>query len=196
MEKIILTEDKFIGKGLHKKTYIHPDDALCVKVGYSKEGCVDLEREISYRKASRPSGLKNQHSPEVLRGVQTNLGQGHVFERVMDYDGKEPLTLKYYLENKELLNKHYDKIVEVLTDFKRRLFDDKVLTMELFPHNIYLQKVSDEIWRPILINDMGSAALLPIEYYVDYFRKAKIQRRWERFVKRIEDRYDVKFVLK
>ena len=44
-----LTEDLFVGNGYHKKCFRHPTDSTkCVKVAYTEDGKVDLEREIKY----------------------------------------------------------------------------------------------------------------------------------------------------
>lgn len=64
--------------------------------------------------------------------------------------------------------------------------------MDLFPENILIRKNSAQDWSGFLINDMGSSAAIPLEYYIDYFRKAKIQRKWDRFAKHIKEKYTYK----
>lgn len=69
MNTLILRDDLFIGKGLHKKTYIHPEDEqLCIKVAYGDEGELDLEREIRYRALRDKQGLRSSLLPMYIGG--------------------------------------------------------------------------------------------------------------------------------
>lgn len=36
-----------------------------------------------------------------------------------------------------------------------------------------------------LINDMGSAALIPLEYVFDFIAKIRVEKRWRQFLDRI-----------
>lgn len=92
-----LTENLFVGKGMHKEVYYHPyDKGLCVKLLYS-EADVDWERELHYRNVRAKRKQKSILLPEYFGAVTTNKGTGHIFELVCDYDGEASITLKEYL---------------------------------------------------------------------------------------------------
>ena len=65
-DKLILTDELFLGKGNHKEVYIHPADKnLCVKILFA-EPDEDFDREMRYHHGT----------------VDTNRGRGYVFENV------------------------------------------------------------------------------------------------------------------
>lgn len=122
-------------------------------------------------------------------GVKTNLGKGYVFERIVDFDGRTSDSLEDYLEQEGRFNDNYDLLLKLMCQFKKSFFEDRLITMDLFPENILIKKNSIDDWSGVLINDMGSGAKIPLEYYIDYFRKAKIKRKWDRFTDFIKDNY-------
>lgn len=174
MEKIILDQKDFIGKGLHKKTFLYPSDPQkCIKVAYSSDGSVDLLREIDYRKLRDKQGLKSKMLPLYYGKAITDMGEGFIFERIIDFDGKNSRTLQDFLENKQLLEENLEMICNVMAIFKSLLFSEELLTMGIFPENILIQKVGDNAYFPRVINDMGCANFIKLDYYFKYFRKKR-----------------------
>lgn len=44
-------------------------------------------------------------------------------------------------------------------------------------------------YRLCIINDMGSAALIPLEYYLGFVAKIRINKRWSRFINTLRKFY-------
>ena len=84
---INLTEELFIGKGCHRKTYINPDDSdTVIKILYctDKSAEIQLNRELKHN-ASLQKKHKDLQGIAKYKGIiNTNLGTGYVFELVRD----------------------------------------------------------------------------------------------------------------
>lgn len=115
---------------------------------------------------------------------------------IKDYDGEKSLTLEDYLSNEELLKKNFGIIVDLLKFLKENLLKNQIITMGLFPENIIFQKIDYDKYRVRIVNDMGSAALIPLEYYSSFFAVRKILRRWKRFVKVVKNDYQNQYAEK
>lgn len=187
---IILTEDMLYGKGLHKKCYIHPfNNNLCIKFAYNRGGQEDINREISYIKILNKRKKNYSILPKYYGRIETNLGTGYIFELIKNFDNTECKTLQDFLSDRKLLSENFETILKLLKTLKRDLFDNEIITLDLFAHNILLQKVNKQTYQIRIVNDMGSAVLIPLEYYFHYFAKAKIQRVWNRFVESLNRKY-------
>lgn len=115
---------------------------------------------------------------------------------IKDYDGEKSLTLEDYLNSEELLRENFRIIVNLLKILKENLLQNQIITMGLFPENIIFQKIDYNKYRVRIVNDMGSAALIPLEYYSSFFAVRKILRRWKRFVKVVKNDYQNQYAEK
>lgn len=73
-----------------------------------------------------------------------------------------------------------------LRDF---LIKNDIITMGLFPENILFQRINNNNTVVRVVNDMGSAALIPLEYYFSYVAKKRISKRWQRFLQTLLEMY-------
>ena len=196
---LILNEDDFVGNGRHKRCYrLSFDPKKCVKLPYSSDGKKDLDREIAYLKILRTRNKDYSILPKYFGAITTNLGIGHIYEFIQNYDGTPSKTLEDYLYDQSLLESHLSNIIFHLKKLKITLYENEIITMGIFPENIIIEQLSenaDDI-KLRVINDMGSAALIPIEYYFSYFAKKKISKRWLKFINTLKIRYDFPIVHK
>ena len=185
-----LSEDSFLGKGAHKRCYQHPEDpSKCIKISYSEEGRVDLEREIKYLKVLKRKNKDYSCLPKYYGPIETTLGKGYVYELIKNPDNSLCKPLEEYLDSTELLSNNFDELVKACKDIKNKLYDNEILTMGLFPINFLIQYQNDGSIKIRVIDDMGSAALIPLEYYFSYFAKKRITKRWNRFISHLEQTY-------
>ena len=139
-----LTEDLFYGKGTHKKCYLHPSDSSkCIKMAYTEPGERDLKRELTYLKVLKRQGKDYSVLPNYYGSVSTNLGTGHVYELIKDFDGSQCKTLEDYCENEQLLLQEFDMLVEKVNNLRDNLLKNSIITMGLFPENIIVQRGGD-----------------------------------------------------
>ena len=190
-KEIIQLDDSLLyGQGSHKKCFLHPHNKnLCIKIAYNEGGQKDLIREINYIDV-----LKRRHKdysilPKYFGKVNTNLGTGYVFEIIRDYNNGRTQTLEDFITDLNLFSQNYSLIVRLLKELKEKLYKNEIITMVLFPENILFQKTDENTYRVRIVNDMGSAVLIPLEYHFKYFAHTKILRRWKMFLEVLRNKY-------
>ena len=190
-KEIIQLDDSLLyGQGSHKKCFLHPHNKnLRIKIAYNEGGQKDLIREINYIDV-----LKRRHKdysilPKYFGKVNTNLGTGYVFEIIRDYNNGRTQTLEDFITDLNLFSQNYSLIVRLLKELKEKLYKNEIITMVLFPENILFQKTDENTYRVRIINDMGSAVLIPLEYHFKYFAHTKILRRWKMFLDVLHNKY-------
>lgn len=189
---IILRNSMHIGSGLHKMTFAHPDYRdRCVKIAVGDLGLRDMSRELHYRSVRKFFGRKSSLLPEYFGSTMTSMGKGYMFEHIRDFDGARSLTLLDFLGDVKQSEKHREtpNTAIVMRDFKMRLFKERLVTMDLFPQNILFQRETMNQTRVMLVNDLGSASLIPLEYYLPLFAHLRLIRRWKRFVYHLATSY-------
>ena len=185
-----LTDSTIFNNGCHKKVYTHPENPqLCIKIPYNAEGQDDLDRELFIRRRLQRNNISTKILPKYFGTTETTLGKGYIFELIKDFDGNISLTLDDYLKDENLFKKHYEKLLENILFLKKRLFEEKLVIMGMWPENVIIQRLNADTLRAVLVNDLGSAALIPLEYYFEFLNKKRTQRRWQRFLGNIASRY-------
>ncbi|SDP05066.1 YrbL family protein [Selenomonas ruminantium] len=176
--KIEMREELFLGDGNHKEVYIHPQDkSKCVKLLFTDDD-PDMSREFRYRRAL---GKHVDDMPLLTKyygTVETDKGIGYVFERVMDYDGACSRTLLAELEDPT----DKAKLEQVMQDFHREFMREKFAPAGVDPDNFLVQRVSPEKSVVRIIDNIGTSAKIPLEYYVGFLAKRRAKKYWNRLV--------------
>lgn len=152
-------------------------------------GQKDLLREINYINVLNRRHKDYSILPQYFGKVNTNLGTGYVFEIIRDYNGNKTQTLEDFITSPTLFAENFDLIVHLLKNLKDELYKNEIITMVLFPENILFQKTDENNYRVRIVNDMGSAVLIPLEYHFKYFAHTKILRRWKMFLDVLRNKY-------
>lgn len=198
METVELTPELFLGKGWHKATYIDPRDATrCVKIVHHEHEIgkdSDLAREMWYRRSREMRHLKSQLLTEYYGTVETNLGTGYVFERVVDFDGKNSIDFKdFFAEQQENPHREQAKqlVTKVLSTFKEAFFREKIITSNMQYENFVIQQDAPDYqsFRIRIIDNIGSPVLIPLAFFIDYFAKKHCQRYWRKFIDDLANAY-------
>ena len=84
---------------------------------------------------------------------------------------------------------NFSLIAKMLRSLKNNLVENKIITMGLFPENILFQKVDKDNTVIRVVDDIGSAALIPLEYYFSFLAKKRINKRWARFLETLKQMY-------
>lgn len=191
-KQILQLDDTLLyGQGSHKKCFLHPHNKnLCIKLAYNRGGGQkDLLREINYIDVLNRRHKDYSILPQYFGKVNTNLGTGYVFEIIRDYNGNKTQTLEDFITSPTLFAENFDLIVHLLKNLKDELYKNEIITMVLFPENILFQKTDKNNYRVRIVNDMGSAVLIPLEYHFKYFAHTKILRRWKMFLDVLRNKY-------
>lgn len=184
-EKIVLTPNLFIAQGSHKQCYFHPQDKTrCIKVAYNPAWEKDLHREVRYlTHILKTRGNQSGVLPRYYGSVQTNKGQGFIFDIIYDFDGRISTPLSFLLNDPAFLDLHYHGLKYGLIGLRETLFKYNIISMAIYPENILCQKINPYDFKLMFINDMGSGAFIPLEYYWEPAAQAKIKRRWNRLAR-------------
>ena len=178
---IILDATSFIGKGLHRECYIHPDDSnQCVKVVVHGD-LSESKREQKYYKFLQKKNIRWDIVPRFHGLVETDKGSGAVFDLIRDFNGEVSKTLEYYLSSEQLDKKEIPGICEAIATFKRELHSQAIITMTLSPKNIMYKKTAGNEGCLVLIDNIGNSDFIPVCTYITYLAKKKIARKLLRF---------------
>ncbi|OCG32668.1 hypothetical protein A9G34_00545 [Gilliamella sp. Choc4-2] len=183
---IQLTDKDYISKGLHRKCYHHPDDPnKCIKINYNEGAEQETNREIAYYKHLIKRNISWNTLAKYYGPVQTSLGEGQLFELIRDYDGKISTSLDKFFADEQLTKQHYDELVASLRELKSELLQNRIITMTIKSKNILFQRVSPNQNRLIIIDNIGNSTFIPVSNYISFFATAKIERKWQQFLKLI-----------
>lgn len=187
MNKVItLTKEDFLAKGLHKECYIHPDDkSLCIKTPYTSaggDGKKEYEREVKFNELVLKRKNWSSILPKYYGKVCTNFGEGVVYEIVKDYDDEISKSLKDYLCTEGFLKDNFTQVAAAIRSLKSSMLDDKIITMRIVPENLLYKRQKDGSVKIMIIDDLGTPAFIPFEYYFSFAAKAKVKRKWAQFL--------------
>ena len=190
---IVLPEDHsdplVVGVGHHRACYIHPQDhSKCIKVVHNpcEHATQEIQRELAYYR-HLDGYLKDWRGlPKYYGEVETNLGKGYVYDRIVDFDGKpsETMQQRYTAQSLPSLSSEMEKLI---ADLKQYLWDNHIVTMSIKPYNILCHRISENEIFPVVCDNIGSAAFIPIEVYCPWFCHKKHQRLFKKFDKYMQD---------
>ncbi|MCR5833798.1 MAG: hypothetical protein K6G55_04025 [Selenomonadaceae bacterium] len=188
-EKIILNRNLYLGEGKHKVVYAHPEDInLCIKI-LRNEPDEDFDREMKYRRTLGKRAESMTLLTKYFGEVNTSLGKGYLFERVTDYDGEPSKSLAEVFDSVTTDRKKLTMLENVLMDFKQVYFKEKFFPAGIDLKNYLLQKVTATEMRTRIIDNIGTSAHIPVEYYFDYFTEKRVKRYWRRLTDFIGENY-------
>jgi hypothetical protein len=178
---IELDPSALIGKGLHRECFMHPlDPGLCIKIvvaGSINENHREAryyhhlaKRDISWEMLTRFHGL-----------VDTNLGEGAVFDLVRDYNGQVSATLACYLESTTPDASVAAALSDALARLKAYLLENRVITMTLKPKNILFRLDGPDSGTLVIVDNIGNSDFVPLADYSAALARRKIRRKWCRF---------------
>lgn len=180
------TDELVLGVGAHRACYIHPKDPQkCIKVIYSQNDPIalkEIKRELAYYKHLNTYLTDWRGLTRYYGTVETNLGTGYVYDRIVDFDGGGSQTLKERYSQESLQNnwRELDDLVEKL---KKYLWDNLIVTMALKPHNILCHRISETEIFPVICDNIGFAQRIPLVLYWPWFCHQKQKRLFKRFEK-------------
>jgi hypothetical protein len=196
---LYLTDRLFIAKGNFKEAYIHPDDnSLCVKVFYGSEHRIRsaFSREKRYMDILQKRNIPRHILPEYHGAITTSRGIALVYELIRDYDGHISQNIYDYAFSEDFLADNFSMIVRLINKFKQ-----DVLLYELVPtvfglDNILYRRLNAREGNLVIIDDLGSGRLVPLEFYFTFFAQAKIKRKWRDFMRKMKERHDTPLLRK
>jgi hypothetical protein len=182
---IYLNSEFFIGKGAHKKCYIHPlSKFFCIKISYNNSEKI-VEKEIKYNKFFQKKVSDSNIVPNYYGVIKTNLGNGYVYDLVRDYDGQISKPLDFYLKNKKL----HPSLIKTFQTFEKQMIKNELITRKLKERNLLYQKFDKNCGQIVIVDDIGPNEFIPLEIWISFLAKMKIKRKINKFKKMIKKIY-------
>ena len=190
MSKVLtINEELFIGSGGHQATYIHPIDATkCIKIPHLPDD-KDVRKEMRYRESCAKKLENSRLVTEFFGTVETNLGLGYVFERVLDYDGKTSKNLKDFLPKTKPDAKTLQRIWTVLLNFKSDFLRENIAIVDTDIENFMVQEPAPGSFRVRIVDNIGTPVLIPLVYWFEFAAAWKAKRYWNRIVAWLAENY-------
>lgn len=180
---ITIDDSLFIAKGGERNCYFHPsDNNKVVKVVHRKEKHNEQNKlEDKYYKYLKEQNIPLTHLSKCYGIVSTNIGEGLVYDYVLDYDLKASKTFKYFLENK-IFSKSIE--LKLVDDLKKYLFEYDILFIDVDLSNLFCQEYEKNKFRLIIVDGLG-ARRLNWRFYLylksKFFSRYKIKKQWKKF---------------
>jgi len=175
-----ITEKYFLGKGIAKIVYQHPEDKnICIKFPNpnKKRALKDIQREITYLK--RHQDHFTWLAP-YFGEIETNLGRGYMYQTVRDESGKlsQDITKTNWREHKEAIE---EKIITMYHQARER----KAVINDLSLSNIYIRKKTTG-FDLVLIDGFGNSNFIKLADYSKSFLTKKLNRKFTKLCKKLE----------
>ena len=175
-----INEDLFIRSGGHQATYIHPlDDTKCVKIPHMKDDG-DVKKEMRYRRMCAKKLENSRLVTEFFGTIETNLGLGYVFERVLDYNGKTSKNLRDFLPKTAPDSQTLQKIWTLLLNFKSDFLRENIAIVDTDIENFMVQEPAPSSYRVRIVDNIGTPVLIPLVYWFDFAAAWKAKRYWNK----------------
>ena len=190
-----IDESLFLGRGLHKAAYAHPEDAgKVVKIPFKADDA-ELAHELAYRKSRERRHLASQTLTAYYGTVETDLGMGYIFERVQDFDGSPCPSVKERLQELNAIGdeKAAQEAHQLAESVREAVFAERILTNDTGLLNFVLQRNSPQETVIRMIDNIGSPVLIPLVYYIDRMTLHHIRKYWRRVEKRLRRDYPALF---
>ncbi len=175
-----ISDAHLIGKGSERGCYVHPEhSARCIKINHSAV-TKQSDNELEYLTILQKRNISWRHIPQFYGTVETNLGNGMVYDLIRDYDGEVSNTLAHYLRGETNCDEAR-QIVAALKQFRHYLLSQHIMVRDPNTTNFALQKCSPDSVQLVLIDGIGDANFAPLFNRLDWFVEMKIKRKWRHF---------------
>lgn len=182
-KKIVLSDKDFLAKGGERNCYIHPNDQTkVIKIVHRQEKHNEQNKlEHKYYNHLIKHNVPQTHLSRCYGFVETNLGEGLIYERLMDYNNVPSVSFQVYLNEKRFSRSQEQHLVQQL---KAYLFENDILFIDVDLSNVFCQEFEKDQFKLVLIDGLGARRLNWRFYtylYSTTFTRYKIKKQWKKF---------------
>lgn len=175
-----------VGRGTERLCYRHPHNSeLCVKVTHNHKN--DKQQNVKdyhyYRKLEK-RGIDWSHLPRCHGWVETSLGLGLVFDLLQDTEGKPLQSITHIMADQRI---DYSDLEEPLEQLKNYLKNNIIFTSDLRENNIVCLIKNGKPSHLYIIDGLGDRDFIKLAAVLPPLGKAKVDRQWRRFMKRMRE---------
>ena len=110
--------------------------------------------------------------------AETNKGLGHVFERVLDLDGRTSKDLKDFLPTEDIDSEKLKMIQKLLLNFKEDYLHEKIAIVDTDITNFMVQQTAPNEYQMRIVDNIGTPVAIPLVYYFDFAATWKSKKYW------------------
>jgi len=180
---INLGKDDFLQSGSERDCYVHPlENNKVIKIVQEiKKNGSQNDIEYKYYKYLKKYKASLEHIPQCYGVIDTNLGKGLVFDKIVNFDNTESQQFKHYIKNKLLTESQEEKLLDQL---KRYLETNKILFVDASLRNVLCQKIAEDEYKLMIIDGLGGRrtglkATLYLQRLLLPYHKYKIKKQWK-----------------
>lgn len=178
---IELTPSLLVAKGGHRHCYSHPEDLTkCVKVLISDEVKEHLLEQKYYNYLIKRN-ISWEMLPRYYGTVETNLGEGAIFDLIYDFDGQVSKTFEYYLRAEDQASFQSYSFAKAYYGLREYLHQEVVISRRINSCNIVFKRTSEHEGIMVMIDNIGNTDFLPFSNWFKSLGRSKAQRRWDKF---------------
>jgi len=186
---VFLTEKQFLGKGSERACYLDPrDDKKVIKVIHvSKSTNRQNELDFIYMNDLLKKNCDISSIAKCHGYVDTIIGKGLIFDRILDFDLTPSKSFRYYIAMKLI---SIDEQKKLLIALKKYLEKNEILFVDTCLTNVFCQKVSPNQFKLIIIDGLGAKRMgLKFWLYRNFslYVKYKMKRQWSKLMKIYND---------
>ena len=178
---ITLDENLLIERGSERSCYRHPESPnRCIKIvdKHSRRTKARNKRELKYIKRYKRAPKPLSIIPNYFGEISTNLGSGHQFELILDYDGNISTKLSDYVRENGTSDYMHKKIVTTYHTF----LESNAVVSDLHPGNLLVQKNTKQDYHLIMVDGFGNSDFVMICDFSKFFTKKKLIRKFRRML--------------
>ena len=189
MSILEIKKELFIGAGGHNATYIHPlDKTKCIKIPHDPNDG-DVKKEMRYRRMCAKKLAKSRLVTEFFGTIETNLGLGYVFERVLDYNGQTSKDLRDFLPKTKPDSTTLQRIWTILLNFKSDFLRENIAIVDTDIENFMVQEATKGSFRVRIVDNIGTPVLISLVYWFEFAAAWKAKRYWNRIIDWLAQNY-------
>lgn len=183
---INLSEDLLIGSGQERDCYLHPSNlSRCIKISVrppKKIRRAQQPRDKYYYQYLLKRDISWLHLAKFYGSIETNLGEGLVFEVPRDSNGSISNSLQHYIE-KSLISQ--EELELHLTKLREYIYKEAILVCDLAPENILLNIKEEK--KLIIIDGIGRRNFLKTSAHIKTLARTRLDNHWKRLLFRISE---------
>ncbi|MDX9813762.1 MAG: YrbL family protein [Sulfurimonas sp.] len=194
MGEVVLSKEEMFARGGQREVYIHPQDSSKI-IKVSGIGSDDQnELEFSYFEYIKTKDVPFKHMAKYFGKIKTSLGDGLVYERILDFDGSNSTMLVDAIRQKVLTK---DEFLLLFEELKGYVFKYTILFLDVSLDNVLLQEYEKGRFRFTIIDGLGGRYEKNLKSYlrtrVKFFSLIKIKKQWEKFARQFYNECDLSF---
>lgn len=179
-------QGKLLGHGSEKFCYLNKlDNSRCIKIS-NIVNCSQIKREINYFKFLERNKIHASFVPKFYGVIELRDYIGYEQECFLDKEHGGVYDLVWllwdFIEDK---NNDEDLILKELSRLKDEMLETNIICSDLHGGNIF-RVVSKSIAKLVIVDGYGVPEFVPISKYYKYFGNKKIERQWDKFMRRLE----------